>query len=159
VAWYNGHPDHAARSFDLTGTRDVVVGNGNVARILVSDVETLLRTDIADHLLAALADSRIEEVVVLGRRGPEHAACTTPELLALRSLPGIDVLVDASVTAGPDAPAKLRILAEYSRREPTPGTGASSCVSVPPLGRCWGRTAPRLSWSPTGTPRIASSAA
>ncbi len=76
MAWYKGHPGHAARSFDLTGTRDVV--HGNVARILVSDVETLRRNDIADHTLAALADSRIEEVVVFGRRGPEHAVCTTP---------------------------------------------------------------------------------
>ncbi|MFF0816327.1 FAD-dependent oxidoreductase [Rhodococcus sp. NPDC003318] len=125
VAWYNGHPDHADRTFDLTATRAVVVGTGNVAldvaRILVSDPESLRRTDIADHALAALADSRIEEVVVLGRRGPEHAACTTPELLALGSLPGIDVLVDGPLTAGPDAPAKLRILAEYSRRTPNPG--------------------------------------
>ncbi|MFC9839541.1 FAD-dependent oxidoreductase [Rhodococcus sp. NPDC127530] len=125
VAWYNGHPDHADRTFDLTASRAVVVGNGNVAldvaRILVSDVETLRRTDIADHALDALAGSRIEEVVVLGRRGPEHAACTTPELLALGSLPGIDVLVDGPVTAGPDAPAKLKILDEYSRREATPG--------------------------------------
>ncbi|MFE7419063.1 FAD-dependent oxidoreductase [Rhodococcus sp. NPDC057529] len=125
VAWYNGHPDHADRTFDLSARRAVVVGNGNVAldvaRILVSDVNTLRRTDIADHALAALAGSRVEEVVVLGRRGPEHAACTTPELLALGSLPGIDVLVDGPVTAAPDAPAKLRILADYSRREPTPG--------------------------------------
>ncbi|MBC2639476.1 MULTISPECIES: FAD-dependent oxidoreductase [unclassified Rhodococcus (in: high G+C Gram-positive bacteria)] len=125
VAWYNGHPEHADRSFDLTAPRAVVVGNGNVAldvaRILVSDVETLRRTDIADHALVALAGSRVEEVVVLGRRGPEHAACTTPELLALGSLPGIDVLVEGPVAAGPDAPAKLKILAEYSRREPTPG--------------------------------------
>ncbi|MBV6761675.1 FAD-dependent oxidoreductase [Rhodococcus opacus] len=125
VAWYNGHPDHADRTFDLSARRAVVVGNGNVAldvaRILVSDVDTLRRTDIADHALAALAGSRIEEVVVLGRRGPEHAACTTPELLALGSLPGIDVLVDGPVTAGPDAPAKLRILADYSRRKATPG--------------------------------------
>jgi ferredoxin--NADP+ reductase len=125
VAWYNGHPDHAERTFDLSARRAVVVGNGNVAldvaRILVSDVKTLRRTDIADHALAVLADSRVEEVVVLGRRGPEHAACTTPELLALGSLPGIDVLVDGPVTAGPDVPAKLRILAEYARREATPG--------------------------------------
>jgi ferredoxin--NADP+ reductase len=125
VAWYNGHPEHADREFDLTAPRAVVVGNGNVAldvaRILVSDVETLRRTDIADHALDALGLSRVEEVVVLGRRGPEHAACTTPELLALGSLPGIDVLVEGPVAAGPDAPAKLKILAEYSRREPTPG--------------------------------------
>ncbi len=125
VAWYNGHPEHVGRKFDLSGKRAVVVGNGNVAldvaRILVSDIETLRRTDIADHALTALADSEIEEVVVLGRRGPEHAACTTPELMALGSLPGIDVIVDGAVTAGPEASAKMLLLEEYSRREPVPG--------------------------------------
>jgi ferredoxin--NADP+ reductase len=125
VAWYNGHPDQADAAFDLSTKRVVVVGNGNVAldvaRILVSDGQTLRRTDIADHALAVLADSQVEEVVVLGRRGPEFAACTTPELLALGSLPGIDVIVDGPVTVGPDAPIKLQILAEYSRRPTTPG--------------------------------------
>ncbi|AZG47691.1 FAD-dependent oxidoreductase [Gordonia insulae] len=125
VAWYNGHPDHADHTFDLTGHRAVVVGNGNVAldvaRILVSDPESLRSTDIADHALSALVDNRIEEVVVLGRRGPEHAACTTPELLALGSLPGIDVLVDGPLHVGMDAPMKMRILADYAGRTPTPG--------------------------------------
>ncbi|WP_328395893.1 FAD-dependent oxidoreductase [Nocardia sp. NBC_00416] len=125
VAWYNGHPDHADRAFDLGARRAVVVGNGNVAldvaRLLVTDVDRLRTTDIADHALAALADSAVEEVIVLGRRGPEHAACTTPELLALGSLPGIDVLVDGAVEAGPDAPMKTRVLAEYARRRATPG--------------------------------------
>jgi len=31
VAWYNGHPDFQDLSFDLSGERIVVVGNGNVA--------------------------------------------------------------------------------------------------------------------------------
>ncbi|MEV0361365.1 FAD-dependent oxidoreductase [Nocardia fusca] len=125
VAWYNGHPDHAGRRFDLSARRAVVVGTGNVAldvaRILVMDGERLGGTDIADHALAALSESAVEEVIVLGRRGPDHAACTTPELLALGSLSGVDVLVDGPVTAGPEAPMKLRILAEYARRRPTPG--------------------------------------
>ncbi|WP_207839780.1 FAD-dependent oxidoreductase [Williamsia soli] len=125
VAWYNGHPDQANASFDLSTRRVVVVGNGNVAldvaRILVSDAKALRRTDIADHALTTLADSAVEEVIVLGRRGPEFAACTTPELLALGSLPGIDVIVEGSVTAGPDAPIKTQILAEYARRQATPG--------------------------------------
>nr|WP_064569424.1 FAD-dependent oxidoreductase [Gordonia sp. LAM0048] len=125
VAWYNGHPDHVDRSFDLSGERAVVVGNGNVAldvaRILVSDVEALRRTDIAGHALTALAGSEIREVVVLGRRGPEYAACTTPELMALGSLPGVDVIVDPPVSAGSEASAKLLLLEEYSRRVPVPG--------------------------------------
>ncbi|WP_280426320.1 FAD-dependent oxidoreductase [Nocardia carnea] len=125
VAWYNGHPEHAGRRFDLSARRAVVVGTGNVAldiaRILVTGAERLSGTDIADHALAALTDSSVDEVIVLGRRGPEHAACTTPELLALGALPGVDVLVDGPVDAGPDAPMKLRVLAEYARRQPVPG--------------------------------------
>lgn len=125
VAWYNGHPEHADTSFDLSSHRAVVIGNGNVAldvaRILVSDVNSLRRTDIADHALAALADSRVEEVVVMGRRGPEHAACTTPELLALGSLPGVDVLVEGSVPTAVGSSPKLRLLEEYSQREPVAG--------------------------------------
>ncbi|BAH31515.1 4Fe-4S binding protein [Rhodococcus erythropolis] len=99
VSWYNGHPDGAQRSFDLSGTRAVVVGNGNVAldvaRMLSTDVKSLARTDIADHALTALAGSAISEVVVLGRRGPAQAAYTTPELLGLAAAEGIDLVVDS----------------------------------------------------------------
>ena len=89
VAWYNGHPDFADHEFDLTATTAVVVGNGNVAldvaRMLALPRETLAATDVADHALDALAGSSIEEVVVLGRRGPAQAAFTTPELIELSS--------------------------------------------------------------------------
>ena len=87
VGWYNGHPDFTDLSFDLTGKRAVVIGAGNVAldvaRILCSPVSRLGKTDIADHALEALAKSSIEEVVVVGRRGPAQAAFTTPELKEL----------------------------------------------------------------------------
>ncbi|MBW1599225.1 FAD-dependent oxidoreductase [Streptomyces sp. JJ38] len=98
VAWYNAHPDVAPDAVDLSAERVVVVGNGNVAldvaRILVSDPEALAATDIADHALAALRGSRVREVVLLGRRGPEDVACTRSELLALRHLPGVRLVVD-----------------------------------------------------------------
>jgi ferredoxin/flavodoxin---NADP+ reductase len=98
VAWYNGHPDYADREFDLSRERAVIVGNGNVAldvaRILVSDVDSLEETGIADHALEMSRDSNIREVVVLGRRGPAQAAYTNPEFLALRSLPGVDIVID-----------------------------------------------------------------
>ncbi|MFB6905605.1 FAD-dependent oxidoreductase [Streptomyces bacillaris] len=98
VAWYNAHPEVAPDSVSLDAERVVVVGNGNVAldvaRILVSDPETLAATDIADHALAALRGSRVREVVLLGRRGPEDAACTVSELLALKHLPGVGLVVD-----------------------------------------------------------------
>ncbi|MEW2552560.1 FAD-dependent oxidoreductase [Streptomyces zhihengii] len=98
VAWYNAHPEVAPDAMDLSASRVVVVGNGNVAldvaRILVSDPETLAGTDIADHALAALRAGSVREVVVVGRRGPEDAAYTRSELLALRHLPGAGLVVD-----------------------------------------------------------------
>jgi ferredoxin--NADP+ reductase len=87
VGWYNGHPDYADLSFDFSCRRAMVIGAGNVAldvaRILCSPVERLAKTDIADHALEALAKSTIEEVVVVGRRGPVQAAFTTAELKEL----------------------------------------------------------------------------
>lgn len=124
VAWYNGHPDYADLTFDLSHRRTVVVGNGNVAldvgRILVSDLEKLRRTDIADHALDALSASAVREVVILGRRGPAHAACTTPELIGLDSAPGFDVCVDGEVPLGMDLTMKQRLFATFASRLPDP---------------------------------------
>ncbi|MBT2439555.1 FAD-dependent oxidoreductase [Streptomyces sp. ISL-36] len=98
VSWYNAHPEVAPEAVALTAERVVVVGNGNVAldvaRILVTDPAALAGTDIADHALAALRDASVREVVLLGRRGPEYAAYTASELLALKHLPGVDLVVD-----------------------------------------------------------------
>lgn len=125
VAWYNGHPDHSGRDFDLSGRRAVVVGNGNVAldvaRVLTGGVTALGHTDIADHALRALADSAIREVLILGRRGPAAAACTTPELIGLADLAGVDVTVSGAVPIDADSTIKERVLAEYSRQAPGVG--------------------------------------
>ncbi len=98
VAWYNGHPDYRGLEFDLSPRRAVVIGNGNVAadvtRILTLSLRELERTDVADHALAALRESRIEEVVVLGRRGPAQAAFTSSELRELGHLDGVELGVD-----------------------------------------------------------------
>jgi ferredoxin/flavodoxin---NADP+ reductase len=98
VAWYNGHPDFRELRFDLSGPRAVVIGNCNVAtdvtRMLTLSAAELERTDVADHALAALRESRIEEVVVLGRRGPAQVAFTSSELRELGQLEGVDVEVD-----------------------------------------------------------------
>ena len=76
----------------------MVIGTGNVAldvaRILSTNPDELARTDIADYALEALRDLRVREVVLLARRGPEHAAYTAPEPLALGRLPGVDLVVD-----------------------------------------------------------------
>ncbi len=98
VAWYNGHPDYRDLEFDLSARRAVVIGNGNVAadvvRILLRSEAELERTDVADHALEALRASAIEEVVVLGRRGPAQAAITSAELRELGHLDGVAVHVD-----------------------------------------------------------------
>ncbi|MFC9973404.1 FAD-dependent oxidoreductase [Spirillospora sp. NPDC127200] len=128
VAWYNGHPDHAHRAFDLSHRRAVVIGNGNVAldvaRVLASDPGALAATDISPAALAALRGSRIEEVVVVGRRGPAHSAFTLPELVGLANAPGIAVSVpEADLdTTGADETShtvrhKLRLLRELAARD------------------------------------------
>ncbi len=98
VAWYNGHPDYVEESFDLSAKRAVVIGNGNVAldvaRMLALAVDELAVTDVADHALDALRHSAVEEIVVLGRRGPAQAAFTNPELRELADLELADVIVD-----------------------------------------------------------------
>jgi ferredoxin/flavodoxin---NADP+ reductase len=98
VAWYNGHPDYRDLEFDLSAQRAVVIGNGNVAadvtRMLTLSAGELERTDVADHALEALRESRIEEVIVLGRRGPAQAAFTSAELRELGRLDGVDLRVD-----------------------------------------------------------------
>ena len=98
VAWYNGHPDYRDLEFDLSGGRAVVIGNGNVAadvtRVLALSPSELERTDVADHALEALRESAVEEVVVLGRRGPAQAAFTSAELRELGRLDGVEVRVD-----------------------------------------------------------------
>jgi len=98
VAWYNGHPDFRDREFDLSRKRAIVIGNGNVAadvaRMLALTRDELAQTDVADHALDVLAESQIEEIVVLGRRGPAQAAFTNPELLELGEMSDADVIVD-----------------------------------------------------------------
>ncbi|GAB3491033.1 FAD-dependent oxidoreductase [Amycolatopsis cihanbeyliensis] len=100
VGWYNGHPDVPADTIDLSAERMVVVGNGNVAldvaRIMTADPGTLRGTSISPQALAMLESSKVREVVLLGRRGPEAAACTRPELRALAQREGVDLVVDVA---------------------------------------------------------------
>ncbi len=98
VGWYNGHPDYRDLPIDLSVERAVVAGNGNVAmdvtRLLVMSPDELAKTDIADHALARLRESKIREVVMLGRRGAAQASFTTPEIKEFGKLDGVDVIVD-----------------------------------------------------------------
>ena len=137
VAWYNGHPDYGDLEFDLlTAKRVAVIGNGNVAidvaRMIALAPGELSVTDTADHAIEVLSAAGVEEVVILGRRGPAQAAFTNPELLEMGELERADVIVDpAELELDPESAAWLEgeqshrtnkknveILREYAARAP-----------------------------------------
>jgi len=100
VPWYNGHPDYADFNPDLNCETAVVIGAGNVAmdvaRILALEPSELDSTDTATHAIEALRTSKIRKVVISARRGPEHAAFTSPELRDLPKLEHTNVVMHAS---------------------------------------------------------------
>lgn len=138
VGWYNGHPDYRHLQFDLSQERVAVIGVGNVAmdvaRILARSQAELDATDIAPYAQKALAESKIREIYILGRRGPAQAAFSNPEIKELGEMEDTDIHVDpseveldpysAAYLASPQADrAELRnveILTQYST-EPLEG--------------------------------------
>jgi ferredoxin/flavodoxin---NADP+ reductase len=130
VAWYNGHPDFSEHEFDLSCSRAVVIGNGNVAidvaRMLVLDPDELTPTDTADHAISGFGSASVQDVIILGRRGPAQASFTNPELRELGELARADVIVDPADLEGelpedltPTAQRNVEILRDYSTREPS----------------------------------------
>jgi ferredoxin/flavodoxin---NADP+ reductase len=121
VAWYNGHPDFQHLSFDLSGERAVVIGNGNVAldvaRMLALTREELASTDTTDPAIDAIVGSGIREILVLGRRGPVQASWTPVEVGELGELAGADVIVDpAELELDDESEAELAAAAPTVRR-------------------------------------------
>ena len=100
VPWYNAHPDFHGVDVPLNCETAVVIGAGNVAmdvaRMLALEPSELDPTDTADHAIDALKRSAIREVVISARRGPEHAAFTSPELRELPKLEHTNVLMNKS---------------------------------------------------------------
>ncbi|XP_061472086.1 NADPH:adrenodoxin oxidoreductase, mitochondrial isoform X2 [Rhineura floridana] len=86
-------PDHPEVKLkpDLSCETAVVLGHGNVAldvaRILLSPLEILRKTDITEEALAALACSKVKRVCLIGRRGPLQVAFTIKELREMINLP------------------------------------------------------------------------
>jgi ferredoxin--NADP+ reductase len=99
VPWYNSHPDYVNTEVDLSCDTAVIIGAGNVAmdvaRLLAIDPSELDSTDTAEHALVKFKRSQIRKVIICGRRGPEHAAFTAPELRDLPKLENTDVYIDA----------------------------------------------------------------
>jgi len=100
VPWYNAHPDFHSVEVPLDCETAIVIGAGNVAmdvaRMLALEPSELDPTDTADHAIAALKKSTIREVIISARRGPEHAAFTSPELRELPKLEHTNVLINKS---------------------------------------------------------------
>ncbi|MFB6450702.1 FAD-dependent oxidoreductase [Bradyrhizobium tunisiense] len=133
VAWYNGHPDFADLKFDLDHEAAVIIGHGNVAldvaRILAKSAEELSQTDIARHALEVLAESRIRQIVIIGRGGPAQAKFTAKELRDFLELSACDTLVDnrgigpnefePQISGDPELAEKLSLLRAFSRQTAT----------------------------------------
>jgi ferredoxin--NADP+ reductase len=100
VPWYNSHPDFKDEEIDLSCESAVVIGAGNVAmdvaRMLALEPSELDPTDTADHAIDAFKGSAIRNVVISARRGPEHAAFTSPELRELPKLEHTNVIIEKS---------------------------------------------------------------
>jgi ferredoxin--NADP+ reductase len=133
VPWYNAHPDFKDEAIDLSSHTAVVIGAGNVAmdvaRMLALEPSELDPTDTADHAIDALKRSEIRTVILSARRGPEHAAFTSPELRELSKLEHTNVVIEpediaaAIVRAGDeiekDTKSNLDAMTLIAEREPT----------------------------------------
>jgi ferredoxin--NADP+ reductase len=115
VPWYNAHPDFHDIDISLDCDTAVVIGAGNVAmdvaRMLALEPSELDPTDTADHAIATFKKSSIREVIISARRGPEHAAFTSPELRELPKLEHTNVLIsqadiEAAIQRAGDDPEK-----------------------------------------------------
>ncbi len=98
VPWYNAHPDFTDVDVPMESDTAVVIGGGNVAmdvaRMLALEPKELDPTDTADHAIDAFRNSKIRKVYIAIRRGPEHAAFTSPELRDLPKLEHTNVIIN-----------------------------------------------------------------
>jgi ferredoxin--NADP+ reductase len=136
VAWYNGIP--AARDLNprLDGRSVAIIGNGNVAldiaRLLGKTSGELAASDLCAHARAALESATIEDIWLIGRRGPLEASFTTAELAEFGELSRVETRVDpaqlpAAQAAGPgsepqNTPGKnLAVLRSYAAHKAQSG--------------------------------------
>jgi ferredoxin--NADP+ reductase len=105
VAWYNGIPGGRDLAPKLDGKSVAIIGNGNVAldiaRLLGKTPDELANSDLCAHARDAFAAAHIEDIWLIGRRGPTEASFTTAELAEFGELSRAAPLVDAATL--PDA--------------------------------------------------------
>nr|XP_041575819.1 NADPH:adrenodoxin oxidoreductase, mitochondrial isoform X2 [Taeniopygia guttata] len=139
VGWYNGLPENQDLKPDLSCETVLILGHGNVAldiaRILLSPLQLLRKTDITDSSLAALACSKVKRVWLVGRRGPLQVAFTIKELREMINLPGTRAVLDPADFTGlesavKDAPRPRKRLTELmiktALEKPAEGSGDSA---------------------------------
>jgi len=100
VPWYNAHPDYVDVKVPMDCDTAVVIGAGNVAmdvaRMLALEPSELDPTDTAEHALTSFKESAVRNVYISARRGPEHAAFTSPEIRELPKLEHTNVQIEMS---------------------------------------------------------------
>ncbi|NXS95671.1 ADRO protein, partial [Jacana jacana] len=147
VGWYNGLPENRDLKPDLSCETALILGHGNVAldiaRILLSPLDLLRKTDITGGSLAALACSKVKRVWLVGRRGPLQVAFTIKELREMINLPGArPVLNPADFTglenAVKDAPRPRKRLTELMIKTALEKPGEKAVEVQAAAPREWG---------------------
>uniref|UniRef100_W5N1B3 NADPH:adrenodoxin oxidoreductase, mitochondrial n=1 Tax=Lepisosteus oculatus TaxID=7918 RepID=W5N1B3_LEPOC len=147
VGWYNGLPENKSLEPDLSSETAVILGQGNVAldvaRILLSPVELLKKTDITESSLEAIAASKIQRVLIVGRRGPLQVACTIKELREMIKLPGSKPQLDPADFEGlkdviEDLPRPRKRLSELLLKAAMEKPVGKEAERQAAASRCWG---------------------
>ncbi|XP_075033986.1 NADPH:adrenodoxin oxidoreductase, mitochondrial isoform X2 [Mixophyes fleayi] len=147
VGWYNGLPDNRHLSPDLGSETAVILGQGNVAldiaRILLSPLELLKKTDITQSALEAISHSRVKRVWLIGRRGPLQVAFTIKELREMIHLPGTRPINDPSDFYGlgdivKDLPRPRKRLTELLVKSALEKPKERDCSHLAQSDREWG---------------------
>lgn len=118
VHWYTQHPT-AKSPPPLDKIKHVsLIGNGNVsldvARMLLTNVVILARYDVPEPVLEVLANSTVNHVSIIARRGPLEAAFTMKELREMINLPEAS-MVPLEATLLADATSATSLTRQQSR--------------------------------------------
>uniref|UniRef100_A0A8C8VMA5 NADPH:adrenodoxin oxidoreductase, mitochondrial n=1 Tax=Pelusios castaneus TaxID=367368 RepID=A0A8C8VMA5_9SAUR len=147
VGWYNGLPENRDLKPDLNSETAVVLGQGNVAldvaRVLLSPLDMLRKTDITEGSLAAIAGSKLKRVWLVGRRGPLQVAFTIKELREMINLPGTRPLLDPADFTGlgdvvKDVPRPRRRLTELMVKSALEKPGEKEAARWASATKEWG---------------------
>jgi adrenodoxin-NADP+ reductase len=121
VGWYNGFPENRNFQINLKCKHALIIGAGNVAldiaRILLSPIDKLKKTDISDHSLEKIKnENQIEDVTIVARRGVLNTAFTLKELRELTKIETIHTVFDVNDFKSINVDGLLKKFARPRRR-------------------------------------------